>query len=120
MSEIARGAVINIHAFGATVRLEDGRVAGASAEEVAAHRTAYERSLTTHRAVDFIVRSQGAHCGVTLAPQIRDEQLEDQIAAYLKMTEEWERPDAPPAHERRFLQKKRRAALFESRHASDR
>ena len=57
------------------------------------------------------------HPVLTLAPQLRDEQFEEQITQYLKMTEEWENPEGPPAHERHFLQKKKRAALFESRHS---
>ncbi len=52
---------------------------------------------------------------VSLAPQIRDDELEEQIASYLKSTEEWEPADGLPAAERHFLRKKRRAALFETR-----
>ena len=57
----------------------------------------------------------GAAAPFRLAPQIRDDELEEQIAAYLKSTEEWEQPDGIPAAERHFLRKKRRAALFEKR-----
>jgi hypothetical protein len=118
--EAIRGMVINLNAFGATVRLEGGQLATASAGEVETHRAEYERSLNNRKTLDFQVRSQGRHATVVLTPQIRDPELEEQIAAYLKMTEEWEKPDAAPAHERHFLQKKRRAAFFESRHATDR
>ena len=64
----------------------------------------------------FEVRRTGRRCAVSLAPQIRDDDLEEQIAAYLKSTEEWEPSEGPPAAERHFLRKKRRAALFEAKH----
>ena len=67
-------------------------------------------------ALAFEVRREGRRCAVSLAPQIRDETLEEQIATYLKSTEEWEPADGFPAAERHFLRKKRRAALFESKH----
>lgn len=104
----------------ATVRLESGELASASAGDVDAHRAEYERGLTGRKALSFLTRREGRRLGVMLAPQIRDDEFEEQIAGYLKMTEEWERPDSPPAHERHFLRKKKRAAIFESRHAGDR
>jgi hypothetical protein len=120
MSETERGIVININAFGATVRLNDGRLASAPIVDLEKNRAAYERALTGRKTLEFVVKPGGRHAMVMLAPQLRDEQFEEQIANYLKMTEEWEKPDAPPAHERHFLRKKKRAALFESRHAEDR
>ncbi len=120
MSDTERGIVINLNAFGATVRLDDGRLASAPAADVEKHRGYYDRGLTSRRAMDFIVQAAGRHPMVLLAPQLRDEHFETQIANYLKSTQEWESPELPPAHERHFLRKKRRAALFESRHATDR
>ncbi|MBV8117489.1 MAG: hypothetical protein JOZ01_05900 [Candidatus Eremiobacteraeota bacterium] len=111
--------MISLHAYGALIRLEDGRLAGASSEEVEKNRPAFERGLRTRKPLEFSLRAVAGHVRATLAPQVRDADLEQQIASYLKMTEEWEQPDAPPAHERRFLQKKRRAAVFQSRHAGD-
>jgi hypothetical protein len=112
------GTVINLNAYGATVRLDDGDLATASASDVETHRNEYERSLTRRKRLAFEVRRQGRRCAVSLAPQLRDENLEEQIASYLKSTEEWEPADGLPAAERHFLRKKRRAALFESKHAS--
>lgn len=120
MSEPQPGIVINVNAFGATVRLEDGRLATASAGDVEAHRAQYDRGLVTRKPLAFEVRDSGRHIVASLAPQLRDDHFEEQIANYLKMTEEWEQPDMPPAHERHFLRKKKRAALFESRHSSER
>lgn len=116
MTDCVDGIVINLNAYGATVRLDGGDLATAPAFDVEAHRPAYQRSLVQRRPVSFEVRRTGRRPTVTLAPQIRDAQLDEQISAYLKSTEEWESPDGVPAAERHFLRKKRRAALFESKH----
>lgn len=119
MSDTQHGVVINVNAYGATVRLEDGRLASAPAADVEKHRGHYDRAVLTRKPLAFLVQPGGRHPMVTMAPQLRDEQFESQITDYLKSTQEWEDPEKPPAHERHFLRKKRRAALFESRHASD-
>lgn len=104
------GTVININAFGATVRLDGGDLARAGAEEVETHRTQYEQSLNSRTRLAFVVTEGGRRSSITLAPQISDERLDEQIASYLKSTEEnWESSDVP-AHERHFLKKKKRAA----------
>ena len=120
MNDTERGMVINVNAYGATVRLEDGRLASAPLADVERNRASYERALTGRKTLEFVVQSPGRHPLLRLAPQISDPHFEEQIASYLKMTEEWEKPDVPPAHERHFLQKKKRAALFKSQHAEDR
>lgn len=119
MSDTQRGVVINVNLYGATVRLDDGRLASAPAADVEKHRAQYDRGVISRKSIAFLVQSSGRHPMVLLAPQLHDEQLEAQIADYLKSTQEWENPELPPAHERHFLRKKRRAALFESRHAAD-
>ena len=116
MSERVEGVVINLTAFGAPIRLENGALASAPEGDVTAHRPAYERSLSTHKPLDFELRTGGRRPLVTLLPQIQDEGLDEQIAVYLKETQEWEGSDGVPVHERRFLRKKRRAAIFESKH----
>ena len=113
------GVVINIHAFGAVVRLEDGRLATVPAADLSRNRDAYDRALVRRKPADFMVTGDERHPLAMLVPQVHDAELEEQIAQYLKMTQEWEKPDAAPAHERHFLRKKRRAALFESRHSPD-
>jgi hypothetical protein len=117
--ETLRGVVINVHALGAVVRLEDGRLASIPATDIARNRDSYDRALVRRKSLTFRVQGDSRHPLALLAPQVQDPDLEEQIAQYLKMTEEWEKPDAPPAHERHFLRKKRRAAIFESRHTSD-
>ena len=120
MNPTQRGVVINVNAYGATVRLDDGRLGSVSLADLEQNRNAYERALTGRKNLEFIVHVTARHPMLTLAPQLRDEQFEEQITQYLKMTEEWENPEGPPAHERHFLRKKKRAALFESRHSDQR
>jgi hypothetical protein len=112
VSETLGGIVINLNSYGATVRLDGGELATANAGDVETHREQYQRSLVRRKRLAFEVRKEGRRCAVSLAPQIRDDELEEQIASYLKSTEEWESADAMPAAERHFLKKKRRAALF--------
>jgi hypothetical protein len=112
------GIVINLNAYGATVRLESGELASASAADVEAHRPDYQRSLVSRKRLVFDLRTDGRRSTVILAPVLRDEEFEARIASYLKSTEEWDAPDGVPAAERHFLRKKRRAALFESKHAT--
>ncbi|HZZ00505.1 MAG TPA: hypothetical protein VFE36_13125 [Candidatus Baltobacteraceae bacterium] len=115
--ELVGGIVINLNAYGATVRLDNGELATAPAVDVDAHRTDYQRSLVRRKPLSFELRRDGRkRPTVLLAPQIRDDEFEAQITSYLKSTEEWESPDGVPAAERHFLQKKRRAAFFESKH----
>jgi hypothetical protein len=116
VSEQVAGVVINVNAYGATVRLESGELASAGAADVEAHRLAYQRSFAHRKRIDFELRRAGRRAAVTIAPQIRDDELEEQIASYLRSTEEWEPAPGPPPAERHFLRKKRRAALFESKH----
>ncbi len=107
------GVVININQFGATIRLDGGDLAQARAEDVDAHRSSYERSLTSHTRLAFVRSAGERRATLALAPQITDERLDEQIASYLKSTEEaWESSELP-AHERHFLKKKKRAAHWE-------
>jgi hypothetical protein len=117
--ELVGGIVINLNAYGATVRLESGELATAPEGDVEAHRPDYQRSLLRRKPLQFDLRRDGRRRPtVLLVPQLRDEEFEAQIASYLKSTEEWESPDGIPAAERHFLRKKRRAALFESKHST--
>jgi hypothetical protein len=116
VTEPIDGIVINLNAYGATVRLENGDLASASPADVEAHRADYQRSLIARRELAFELRREGRRMVVVLAPQIHDEALDERIASYLKSTQEWDAPDGVPQAERHFLHKKRRAALFESKH----
>ncbi len=112
MNEPVDGIVINVNAYGATVRLENGDLASAPPADVEAHRADYQRSLTSRHELAFELRREGRRPVVALAPQIRDDELDEQITSYLKSTQEWDAPDGVPQAERHFLSKKRRAALF--------
>jgi hypothetical protein len=112
------GIVINLNAYGATVRLANGELAIAPASDVESHRPDYQRSLLRRKRLAFDLRRDGRRSTVFLVPQLRDDELEAQITSYLKSTGEWESPDGMPAAERHFLRKKRRAAFFESKHQS--
>lgn len=145
MTQRVRGTVINVHTFGATVRLESGEMASAPIGDVNANRATYTQALASRVNLPFdstaplstadmgpnqnrltvaerpILRLAKTRIDEPIgagaqAPLLHDEHFEEQIAGYLKDTQEWERADAPPAHERHFLRKKRRAATFESRH----
>jgi len=110
--------VINVNAYGATVRLESGELASAPAGDVESHRAEYERALTGRKRLMFVVHPGERRPMVTIAPQIHDVALDEQIAEYLKSTEQWDRdPEGVPTAERHFLKKKKRAALFESKHS---
>jgi hypothetical protein len=107
------GFVINVNAFGATVRLESGELASAPAGDVEAHRVAYDNAMSQRKSQAFIRHPGGRKPMVTIVPQIDEPELDDQIASFFDSTQEWEADeDGVPAHERHFLQKKKRAALF--------
>jgi hypothetical protein len=151
--------VISVHELGATVRLEEGRLAAVPADDVAAHRPIYLQALASKAPLTFetVGVPRGRHLCLQLARppaalagelkagpvsaqpatdaaaqavqmddsdaveplgppvRLRDEAFEEQIARYLKSTEEWAPPDALAPAERHFLRKKRRAAYFEAR-----
>jgi hypothetical protein len=112
------GVVININTFGAIVRLDDGELAGVDQNDVDTHRREYENALNSRARLAFVRHGSGGRASVTLAPQISDERLEQQIASYLRSTEEsWESGELP-AHERHFLRKKKRAAHWKPRQKS--
>lgn len=118
MTEPVYGLVINVNAYGATVRLETGELASAPAGDVEAHHLDYERSLTGRKRLLFQVHPSEKRPMVTIVPQIHDEKLDEQIAEYLESTHEWDTNDeGVPLADRHFLKKKKRAALFESKHS---
>lgn len=117
MRDTVYGTVININAYGATIRLDGGELASAPAGDVEAHRGDYDRAMNSKRPLSFQLHATGRRPMVTIVPQISDEHLDEQIADFWKSTESWDaNAEGVPQHERRFLQKKKRAALFESKH----
>lgn len=114
MSDRVYGFVINLNAYGAAVRLESGELASAPAGDVEAHRFDYERAMSTRESLAFQLHSGARRAMVTVVPLIDEPELDAKIAQYLESTSEWENDEnGVPAHERHFLQKKKRAKLFE-------
>jgi hypothetical protein len=117
------GKVIDLHRFGAAVRLADGRIAAVPALEVNAHRATYEESFAANRSLRLTVRGEGKGLCAVLAdvpqsegtvPNLTDDVFEERLANYLRETEEWAPPDKPQPFERHLTRKRRRAAQFES------
>jgi hypothetical protein len=117
------GTVINLHRFGAAVRLADGRLASVSAAEVDAHRAMFEESFVAHRSLRLAIRDAERGLSVVLADFLdaeadasnqREEAFEERLADYLRETEEWAPPDQPQPFERHLTRKRRRAAQFDS------
>lgn len=118
-----RGRVINVHALGATVRLEDGRVMAVPIGDVNANRATYTRALDAKSATlpfDLIgktlvlakTRVDEPIAPSAPAPALTDPAFEAQIANYLRETEAWAPPDRPQPFERHLFRKKQRAKLF--------
>lgn len=114
MNERVYGTVINVNAYGATVRLESGELASAPAGDVETHRAEYDNGLSSKNALAFVLHPGTRRPMVTIVPRIDEPELDAQIARYLESTAQWENDaDGVPAHERHFLNKKKRAAHFE-------
>ncbi len=114
MNEQVYGFVINVNAYGATVRLESGELASAPAGDVEAHRNDYERGMSSRESLAFVMHPSARRPMVTIVPRIVEPELDAKIARYLESTQEWENDvEGVPAHERHFLRKKKRAAQFE-------
>lgn len=128
-SERVRGRVINVHGLGATVRLDDGRLAAVPIGDVNANRATYTRAQTERdRSLPFDLILDGRHPSVLLAktrvdepieptavvPPLTDSSFEEQITAYLKSTETWAPADQPAPFERHLTRKKRRAKIFKA------
>jgi hypothetical protein len=121
-----RGNVISVHNWGATVRLEDGRLAAVPLADLDANRNIYSRALGNKALLPFDESRIAKHVVATLvrneaeetivptssAPQITSAIFEAHMTAYLRETQEWMPPDRPSPFERHLIRKKRRAAQF--------
>ncbi|MFN2460571.1 MAG: hypothetical protein ABR591_07785 [Candidatus Velthaea sp.] len=115
--------MINVHALGAAVRLEDGRVMAVPIGDVNANRATYTRALDAKAATlpfDLIgktlvlakTRVDEPIVPTAPVPALTDPTFEAQIANYLRETESWAPPDRPQPFERHLFRKKQRAKLF--------
>ncbi len=123
MSERVRGSVINIHALGATVRLENGKLVAVPLIDVNKNRAAYTRAVGQKTTLPFDLDGRAVRLATTRvdepivataeAPAAFDDPgFEAQIAAYLKQTETWAPPDRPEPFERHLFRKRQRAKQF--------
>jgi hypothetical protein len=120
------GSVINIHTWGGTVRLQNGRLATIPLVDLDANRSLYSRALVSKAPLPFDEMRTARHSIVTLArnggetpvvppneaPNLTDPVFEAHMTAYLKETQEWQPPDQHTPVERHLIRKQRRAAQF--------
>jgi hypothetical protein len=121
MTERVRGSVINVHALGATVRLEDGRLVAVPLIDVNKNRAMYTRSLGQRGTLPFDLDGRMVTLATTRVDEppgeaaaiVNDDPgFEAQIAAYLKQTETWAPSDRPQPFERHLFRKRQRAKQF--------
>ena len=122
MSERVRGTVINVHALGAAVRLEDGRLVSVPLADVNKNRAAYTRAVGTKTSLPFDLTGRSVCLATTrvdepivetgTTPLGEDADFEAQINAYLKQTESWAPTDRPAPFERHLFRKRQRAKSF--------
>jgi hypothetical protein len=123
VSERVRGSVINVHALGATVRLENGKLVSVPLLDVNKNRAAYTRAVGQKTTLPFDLDGRSVRLATTRvdepivptapAPAVLDDPgFEAQIAAYLKQTETWAPPDRPEPFERHLFRKRQRAKQF--------
>lgn len=117
-----RGNVINLHALGATVRLEDGRLVSVPLPELEMHRSTYARAFERKipLAFELVGRAVRLETGAADATVVAtstttigpDPAFEARIADYLKQTEVWAPTDRPQPFERHLFRKRQRAKQF--------
>jgi hypothetical protein len=122
MSERVRGSVINVHAMGATVRLENGKLVAVPLIDVNKNRSTYTRAVGQKTTLPFDLTGRTVTLATTrvdepIAPTATttafdDPGFEAQIAAYLKQTESWAPSDRPEPFERHLFRKRQRAKQF--------
>jgi hypothetical protein len=128
VSERVRGNVINVHALGAAVRLEDGRLVSVPLGDVNKNRASYTRALGQKITLPFDLDGRSVRLATTRVDEpieptstttvVADPDFEAQIAAYLKQTESWAPADEIPPLERHLFKKRSRAKQFRGDSAS--
>jgi hypothetical protein len=114
--------VINVHALGAAVRLEDGRLVSVPLGDVNKNRASYTRALGQKTTLPFDLDGRSVRLATTRVDEpieptstttvVEDPGFEAQIAAYLKQTESWAPADSPAPLERHLFRKRVRAKHF--------
>jgi hypothetical protein len=121
VTERVRGNVISVHALGAAVRLEDGRLVSVPLIDVNKNRASYSRALGQKTTLPFDLDGRSVRLATTRVDEpilptsstsvVEDPGFEAQIAAYLKQTESWAPGDSQPL-ERHLFRKRSRAKQF--------
>jgi hypothetical protein len=123
VSERVRGSVINVHALGATVRLENGKLVSVPLIDVNKNRATYTRAVGQKTTLPFDLDGRAVRLATTRVDEpivatstttaaLDDPGFEAQIAAYLKQTESWAPTDRPEPFERHLFRKRQRAKHF--------
>ncbi len=118
-----RGSVINVHALGATVRLENGKLVSVPLIDVNKNRATYTRAVGQKTTLPFDLDGRAVRLATTRVDEpivatstttatLDDPGFEAQIAAYLKQTESWAPTDRPEPFERHLFRKRQRAKHF--------
>lgn len=104
--------MVQIHALGALVRLENGELASINENEVAAYRTLLEHAMQSEREIELAVFSRNRRLEARVIPLQRDEAFEEQLLRFHQGDESADAehdPANPPTRRRRFVPKKRDA-----------
>jgi hypothetical protein len=123
VSERVRGSVINVHALGATVRLESGKLVAVPLIDVNKNRATYTRAVGQKTTLPFDLDGRSVRLATTRVDEpivptatssaaFDDPGFEAQITAYLKQTESWAPSDRPEPFERHLFRKRQRAKHF--------
>jgi len=104
------GTVVQIHAHGALVRLENGELASINESEVATYRKLLEHALQSEREIELAIVRRNRRLEAKVLPIQRDEAFEERLLRFNQGDEsesgEEERA-VPPQRRRRFVPKKR-------------
>ena len=109
-AEKRHGTVVQIHAHGALVRLENGELASISEREVEAYRKLLERAMQSDNEIELAIVQHDRRLEAKVLPLQRDDVFEEQLLRFNKGDDGDETEDersASPSRRRRFVPKKR-------------
>ena len=102
--------MVQIHAHGALVRLENGELASINETEVAAYRKFLERAIQSEREIELEIVRRDRRLEAKVVPAQRDDAFEERLLRF-NQSDEGERAEgdahASPRRRRRFVPKKR-------------
>lgn|GEM_PF-2925740 len=104
------GTVVQIHAHGALVRLENGELASINETEVATYRKFLEHAMQSEREIELAIVPRNRRLEAKVIPIQRDEEFEERLLRFNQGDEGGPgegAPVAPLPRRRRFVLKKR-------------